>query len=85
MTKSTGLLALLLFTIASAQLTAEQKIHFYEDCTIFNDTKLYGGEICGSDGNTYSNSLFLDCINHHRVTDGKFANDGSQRKNVIRK
>lgn len=45
--------------------TLENKAALYENCTIFDNSDLYGGPICGDDGVTYSNSLYLDCKNHH--------------------
>ncbi|XP_076397751.1 serine protease inhibitor dipetalogastin-like [Megachile rotundata] len=40
------------------------KMIFYQDCEIFQKPDLYGGQICGSDGNTYANSVYLDCVNY---------------------
>ncbi|XP_076180850.1 serine protease inhibitor dipetalogastin-like [Ptiloglossa arizonensis] len=45
-------------------LSWTDKTAFYQDCEIFNKSHVYGGPVCGSDGVTYANSLFLDCLNH---------------------
>ncbi|XP_020277905.1 serine protease inhibitor dipetalogastin-like [Pseudomyrmex gracilis] len=46
-------------------LTLQDKVALYENCTIFDNGDMYGGLICGEDGMTYANSLYLDCKNHH--------------------
>jgi len=51
--------------------TLQNKIALYENCTIFNNSDLYGGSICGDDGVTYANSLYLDCKNHHNRNTGE--------------
>lgn len=53
---------------AISQLSHEQKAVFYQDCSVFNKSELYGGEICGNNGVTYANSLVLDCINHQQLS-----------------
>lgn len=37
---------------------------FYSDCSVYDDSNLFGGEICGTDGNTYANVVYLSCLNH---------------------
>lgn len=37
---------------------------FYQNCEIFNNSDIYDGPICGSDGITYANSIYLDCVNY---------------------
>ncbi|XP_015600095.1 serine protease inhibitor dipetalogastin [Cephus cinctus] len=40
----------------------------YEDCTIYNDSSIHGGEICGTDAVTYPNWVYLDCVNYKNLT-----------------
>ncbi|KAG7212272.1 hypothetical protein KM043_012600 [Ampulex compressa] len=58
-------LALSLLHLRGLALSWQDKVTFYDDCRIFNDSRVYGGPVCGSDSVTYANSLYLDCINHH--------------------
>ncbi|XP_075213816.1 serine protease inhibitor dipetalogastin-like [Lycorma delicatula] len=36
---------------------------FYSDCSSFDDHRLFGGHVCGDDGITYANVVYLSCIN----------------------
>ncbi|XP_034190219.2 serine protease inhibitor dipetalogastin-like [Osmia lignaria lignaria] len=45
-------------------LSWSDKVIFYQDCEIFKNPDLYGGPICGTDSETYANSLYLDCMNY---------------------
>ncbi|XP_043602521.1 serine protease inhibitor dipetalogastin-like isoform X2 [Bombus pyrosoma] len=44
-------------------ILADKRI-FYQNCEIFNNVDLYDGPVCGSDGITYANGLYLDCVNY---------------------
>ncbi|XP_063979292.1 serine protease inhibitor dipetalogastin-like [Diachasmimorpha longicaudata] len=48
-----------------------------EDCDKLNDSSADGGEVCGTDGNTYTNSKFLDCINKVKETDIAIVHEGN--------
>ncbi|XP_011634008.1 serine protease inhibitor dipetalogastin-like [Pogonomyrmex barbatus] len=41
------------------------KVALYENCTVFDKSDIYGGPVCGDNGVTYANSLYLDCKNHY--------------------
>ncbi|XP_076684571.1 serine protease inhibitor dipetalogastin-like isoform X2 [Andrena cerasifolii] len=57
-------LGILLASKGAWCLSWADKAILYEDCEIFNNSRIYGGPICGSNGVTYANSLYLDCANH---------------------
>ena len=48
--------------------------HLFEDCSAFNDSSYFGGRVCGSDGDTYPNWLYVRCINYNKPSpyNGKF-------------
>ncbi|XP_011175845.1 serine protease inhibitor dipetalogastin [Solenopsis invicta] len=46
-------------------LTLNDKLALYQNCTIFDKPDMYGGLVCGDNGVTYANSMYLDCRNHH--------------------
>ncbi|KAL6430843.1 hypothetical protein ACFW04_006985 [Cataglyphis niger] len=50
---------------AGLGLSLKDKVVLYQNCTIFDNPDIYGGPICGDDGITYANGLYLDCKNHH--------------------
>lgn len=52
-------------------LSLKDKVVLYQNCTIFDNPDIYGGPICGDNGVTYANSLYLDCKNHHSHDTGK--------------
>lgn len=61
--------------------TLQDKTALYENCTIFDKSDLYGGPVCGDDGVTYSNSLYLDCRNHHSSDAGELISYCAINKN----
>lgn len=52
-------------------LTLNDKMALYQNCTIFDKPDIYGGPVCGDNGVTYANSLYLDCKNYHSPKTGK--------------
>lgn len=52
-------------------LTLNDKLALYQNCTIFDKPDMYGGLVCGDNGVTYANSMYLDCRNHHSRETGK--------------
>lgn len=56
---------------AGLGLSLKDKVALYENCSIFDNPDIYGGPICGDNGVTYANGLYLDCKNHHSQDIGK--------------
>ena len=64
-------LGVILVSRRASSFTLANKEVFYQNCEIFNNSDIYDGPICGSDGVTYANSIYLDCVNYQMFQNGK--------------
>ncbi|CAK9817960.1 Serine protease inhibitor dipetalogastin (Fragment) [Anthophora plagiata] len=70
------LLGALLISKRGQAIIPVDKAIFYQNCEIFNNAELYNGPICGSNGVTYSNGLYLDCVNYQTFKNVAFVHSG---------
>ncbi|CAD1472831.1 unnamed protein product, partial [Heterotrigona itama] len=57
-------LGVILVSRRASSFTLANKEVFYQNCEIFNNSDIYDGPICGNNGITYANSIYLNCLNY---------------------
>ncbi|XP_069681109.1 serine protease inhibitor dipetalogastin-like [Periplaneta americana] len=48
----------------AAGFCEQELAYMFEDCTAFDNSRFFGGVVCGSDGGTYPNRMFVRCLNY---------------------